>query len=72
MPPKKKPKPKIYSESYTTEGQKISRDGATIIMQNGRAFRRTVLPAGSGLSIYKQDEIAEDLTSDDYDPDKII
>ncbi len=44
--PKKKPKEvKYYTEGYTTEGQRITEDGSKVIMDNGRHFKRVVLPS---------------------------
>jgi len=44
--PKKKPiVSKIYTEGYATEGQRITTDGGEVIMNNGRRFKRIVLPS---------------------------
>jgi hypothetical protein len=44
--PKKKPAiAKVYTEGYTTEGQRITTDGAEVIMKNGARFKRVVLPS---------------------------
>ena len=44
-PKKKPPTAKIYSEKYTTEGQRLTHDGSEVIMDNGRRFKRMVLPS---------------------------
>ena len=44
--PKKKPKDvKHYTEGYATEGQRITGDGSQVVMNNGRRFKRVVLPS---------------------------
>jgi len=44
--PNKKPKEvKYYTEGYATEGQRVSGDGSAVIMNNGRRFKRVVLPS---------------------------
>ena len=43
--PNKKPSKKQYKEIFATEGQRVTRDGKEVIMQNGRRFKRTVLPS---------------------------
>jgi len=44
-PKKKPPTAKIYSEKYTTEGQRLTHDGSEVVMNNGRRFKRMVLPS---------------------------
>ncbi len=74
MPPQRKKKEpvKIYTEQYSTEGQRVSADGSQVRMTNGRLFQRTVLPAGDGLDIKKRMEQEEviDLNQMDFDPDQ--
>ena len=44
--PKKNPKKvKYYTEGYTTEGQRVTEDGSKVIMDDGRHFKRVVLPS---------------------------
>jgi hypothetical protein len=56
--PKKKPIiSKVYTEGYATEGQRITTDGAEVIMKNGARFKRVVLPsvAEGGLRQVKEE-----------------
>ena len=36
---------KTYTETYSTEGQRVINGGKEIAMINGRRFKRTVLPS---------------------------
>ena len=46
--PRKKPKEvKYYTEGYATEGQRVTEDGSKVIMDNGRHFKRVVLPSAA-------------------------
>ena len=61
--PKKKPiSPKTYTEGYTTGGQRITNDGAEVIMNNGRRFKRVVLPS---VAIKRASEIKEEAQLDE-------
>ena len=58
--PKRKPKQKkaekSYDDAYTTNGQRVSSDGNTVIMSNGHRFKRTVLPSVATIKRADQDE----------------
>ena len=45
--PKPKPKANEYTENYSTDGQRVTGDGAEVIMSNGVRFKRTVLPSSA-------------------------
>jgi len=47
-------------DAYSTKGQRVTGDGTHVIMENGKRFKRTVLPAP--VAIKEQPlEIEEDL-----------
>ena len=52
---------KTYTEGYTTEGQRITNDGAEVIMDNGHRFKRVVLPS---VAEGKLQKLTEDIQLD--------
>jgi hypothetical protein len=61
--PKKKPKEvKYYTEGYATEGQRVTGDGSAVIMNNGRHFRRVVLPS---VAEAKSQQVKEEIQLDE-------
>ena len=61
--PKKKPKEvKYYTEGYATEGQRVTGDGSAVIMNNGRHFRRVVLPS---VAEAKPQQVKEEIQLDE-------
>ena len=61
--PKKKPKEvKYYTEGYATEGQSVTGDGSAVIMNNGRRFKRVVLPS---VAEAKPQQIKEEIQLDE-------
>ena len=47
MPGPKKKLVKLFTEEFTTEGQRVTKDGSEVIMKNGKKFKRTVLPSSA-------------------------
>ena len=45
-----KPPTKLFETTYSTNNQTLTSDGNFVRMSDGRLFKRTVLPRGSGLS----------------------
>jgi hypothetical protein len=58
-------KPKInrtennHEEVFKTQGQRVVNDGNEIVMENGRRFKRTVIP--SKYSAVKPQDVIEDI-----------
>lgn len=57
-PQKKVNREKVYKEDYSTKGQRITNDGSEVIMNNGRRFKRVVLPS---VAVKKAEEIKEEV-----------
>ncbi len=61
-PKKKTQDVKHYTEGYSTLGQRITGDGAEVVMNNGRRFKRVVLPS---VAEAKPQQIKEEIQMDE-------
>ena len=60
----KKERKTFHDRSYSTQGQKVSKDGEWILMSDGMRFKRTTLPSAATSNGALQEDVLDGLDED--------